>query len=73
MKRSALIWSVLEDDVRFRYCSFAAAILAVVILARIIIVRFGKLHRDQLVPLKRANLGFARPAGSVHEMRSLAR
>jgi CPA1 family monovalent cation:H+ antiporter len=30
------IWSGLDDDVRFKYCSFAAAILAVVILARIL-------------------------------------
>ena len=29
------IWSGLDDEVRFKYCSFAAAILAVVILARI--------------------------------------
>ncbi|MFB9267747.1 cation:proton antiporter [Bradyrhizobium erythrophlei] len=29
------IWSELDDEVRFKYCSFAAAILAVVILARI--------------------------------------
>ena len=29
------IWSGLDDEVRFRYCSFAAAILAVVVLARI--------------------------------------
>jgi Na+/H+ antiporter len=29
------IWSGLDDEVRFKYCSFAAAILAVVVLARI--------------------------------------
>ncbi len=29
------IWSGLDDDVRLQYCSFAAAILAVVIIARI--------------------------------------
>jgi len=29
------IWSGLDDEVRFRYCSFAATILAVVVFARI--------------------------------------
>jgi CPA1 family monovalent cation:H+ antiporter len=29
------IWSGLDDEVRFKYCSFAAAILAVVVFARI--------------------------------------
>lgn len=40
------IWSGLDDEVRFKYCSFAAAILAVVILARIAwVMPYGALLR----------------------------
>jgi CPA1 family monovalent cation:H+ antiporter len=40
------IWSGLDADVRFKYCSFAAAILVVVILARIAwIMPYGALLR----------------------------
>jgi CPA1 family monovalent cation:H+ antiporter len=40
------IWSGLDDEVRFKYCSFAAAILAVVIFARIAwVMPYGALLR----------------------------
>ena len=40
------IWSGLDDEVRFRYCSFAATILAVVIFARIAwVMPYGALLR----------------------------
>jgi CPA1 family monovalent cation:H+ antiporter len=47
------IWSGLDDEVRWKYCSFAAAILAVVILARILwVMPYGALLRT----LKARNL-----------------
>ncbi|MCP1839615.1 CPA1 family monovalent cation:H+ antiporter [Bradyrhizobium sp. USDA 4538] len=47
------IWSGLDDEVRWKYCSFAAAILAVVILARILwVMPYGALLRT----LKTRNL-----------------
>ncbi|KJC33718.1 sodium:proton antiporter [Bradyrhizobium sp. LTSP885] len=40
------IWSGLDDDVRFKYCTFAAAVLAVVILARILwVIPYGAFLR----------------------------
>ncbi|MCC8979545.1 cation:proton antiporter [Bradyrhizobium acaciae] len=40
------IWSELDTDVRWKYCSFAAAILVVVILARILwVMPYGALLR----------------------------
>jgi NhaP-type Na+/H+ or K+/H+ antiporter len=40
------IWSGLDDEVRFKYCSFAAAILAVVVFARIAwVMSYGALLR----------------------------
>jgi len=54
------IWSALEDDVRFRYCSFAAAILAVVILARIAwvipFVAFLRAFKARGLPQPRASI-----------------
>ncbi|MEN3346616.1 MAG: monovalent cation/hydrogen antiporter [Bradyrhizobium sp.] len=47
------IWSGLDDEVRWKYCSFAAIILAVVILARLLwVMPYGAFLRS----LKRHNL-----------------